>query len=383
MKTKFFFLCCAIFTSLLMVLAPVMEANTPVQAHAESTDEATPVLITDQGLDPQEVTVSVGSAVIWTNSTQSTIRLVGGELHQVYLPLAVRDTNALTRAADSAQEFKSVTTNQANWLNVEIVPGNAYSFTFTTAGNYPYYTVSGQVHAGQVVVGLPLFESVLYIENRSGSATAQDNPSLELGEGEFEDFSIEMFFYVPDLSYDGGPAVDGLARKPDSYSMYIDFHDTQPDLIMFEITLMTVPFDMVYQLTVETDISVGWHHIAFVFDNEYSVDEDAATIYLDGTRIAHSPDPGNDSFDMPQIMSNSWDPIFGGSFNSYIEDIRLSDNVRYSNTTYTVPTIPFSIDGHTRALWHFNETVGSTKFLDSSSYGNDLTGHGGAQTYRP
>ena len=66
-----------------------------------------------------------------------------------------------------------------------------------------------------------------------------------------------------------------------------------------------------------------------------------------------------------------------------IEEIRLSDNVRYSNTTYTVPTIPFSADGNTRALWHFNETAGSTVFLDSSSYGNTLTGYGGAQTYTP
>jgi hypothetical protein len=48
-----------------------------------------------------------------------------------------------------------------------------------------------------------------------------------------------------------------------------------------------------------------------------------------------------------------------------------------------VPTEPFLADADTRALWHFNETPGSTVFADDSSYVNDLTGGDGAQTFQP
>jgi len=67
----------------------------------------------------------------------------------------------------------------------------------------------------------------------------------------------------------------------------------------------------------------------------------------------------------------------------YIEEIRLSSIVRYSGPTYTVPTEPFITDANTRAVWHFDETPGSTVFEDASSYNNDLIGEDGAQTYNP
>ena len=66
-----------------------------------------------------------------------------------------------------------------------------------------------------------------------------------------------------------------------------------------------------------------------------------------------------------------------------IEEMRFSNIARYTGITYTVTTEPFASDSNTRGLWHFDETAGSTVFTDTSSAGNNLTGHNGAQTHNP
>jgi PKD repeat protein len=81
------------------------------------------------------------------------------------------------------------------------------------------------------------------------------------------------------------------------------------------------------------------------------------------------------------ISSSSWtsygddlyigcdeDPL-GDFFEGIIDEVRISDSVRYT-TTFTPG--PFSSDGYTVALYHFDDSYGfETK--DSSSYGNDGT----------
>ena len=297
------------------------------------------------------------------------------------------------------------------------IVGNKFSITMTESGSTNFLNIEGTFTADTMVVGdyawgvdgcgfggrilfaaawqddtVPtptptpesLFESVLYMPNETGYAFIPDNNSLDLGVGENEDFTIEAFFYVPDLDYDDN-FVDLITRKDESYSFYISFNNGQPDWILFEI--WTTLFDSV-KLGVETDISVGWHHVVAVYDNEFTENEDMLAIFLDGNRIAYSPDE-NLHVDWATGIPNSiWKQEIGGvqggqGFYGYLEEIRLSSVVRYSGATYTVPTEPFVADADTRALWHFNETPGSTVFADGSSYGNDLTGGDGAQTYQP
>ena len=92
--------------------------------------------------------------------------------------------------------------------------------------------------------------------------------------------------------------------------------------------------------------------------------------------------------EVPTVTSASLLLVGGNSAGTaqssrWIEEMRFSSTVRYNATNYTVPTAPFTTDGSSRALWHFNDTVGSTVFQDSSSYGNTLTGYNGAQTGNP
>lgn len=231
---------------------------------------------------------------------------------------------------------------------------------------------------------LPLFGTVLSITVESGYADSPDNASLDLGREDGEDFTIETFFYVPDLNYDDD-FVDMLIRKDHSYSLYISFNSGSPDWLSFKLW---TGFDTSVVLSYASDLSVGWHHVAAVFDNEFTENEDLMAIYLDGNRVAYSPDENIHVDWTPGILNSSSDLAVGGvpfgkaGFNGLIDEMRFSDVVRYSDASYMVPTVPFAKDTNTQALWHFDEAAGSTSFVDDSSNTNSLAGHD-AQTSNP
>lgn len=232
---------------------------------------------------------------------------------------------------------------------------------------------------------VPLFETVLLVANENGYADAPDHATLDLGTGDGEDFTVETFFYVSDLNYDP-TVIDLLARKDGSYSLYISFNNGQPDWLSFR--LWTAAGDMI-TLSYLTDLGLGWHHVAAVFDNEFTGSEDLLAIYLDGTRVANSADENIHVDWTPGLPNSTSVLLIGGvpfgtaGFTGLIEEIRFSDIVRYSGISYSVPALPFTSDSHTRALWHFDEAAGSTIFADSSNNSNVLTGHNGAQSHNP
>ncbi len=119
------------------------------------------------------------------------------------------------------------------------------------------------------------------------------------------------------------------------------------------------------------------HHLAAIFDNEYTTSDDRIAIYLDG-RLKNSL-VGFDIDNLPNSTSGLYIGQYGGSnlYCGWIEELRFSDIVRYSGNTYTVLSEPFTPDTNTRALWHFDEEAGSTSYSDSASYGNTLTGLNG------
>jgi hypothetical protein len=293
------------------------------------------------------------------------------------------------------------------------ISGNKISAIMSEAGTSTYLNIEGSFNSPAILVGGfrwavdgcgsggpilfaaewedikqtqdPLFETVLYMPDDTGYAFVFDNDSLDLGVGENDDFTIEAFFYVPDLNYENIP-VDVITRKKDSYTFYINFDKDSPDWIFFEL-IAAGGGEII--LGVELDILEGWHHVAAVFDNEFTESHDMMAIFLDGERVANSEDEQFQPDWTPGIPNSFRDlevgGVVGGSagFYGYLEEIRLSSVVRYNGATYTVPTEPFIADADTRALWHFDETPGSTVFVDASSYGNNLIGGDGAQVYQP
>lgn len=135
----------------LTLLTLALTANTPVQAIM--ADSSVSVSVTESGFAPSVVTITVGTAVVWTNHTQETVHLVSGEPYRICLPLVLRNASDTRVTATSPPMAGTVVTRQqGNWGNVDIVPGESYTHTFATAGNYPYFLAGHPDRTGLIVV---------------------------------------------------------------------------------------------------------------------------------------------------------------------------------------------------------------------------------------
>jgi hypothetical protein len=212
----------------------------------------------------------------------------------------------------------------------------------------------------------------LLLAGADATAIVADNASLDLGTGANDGFTIEINFY---LSSSPLRRTITLAEKPGTYFVGLITNDFSGlDNIFFEIGQP----DGSRFISAASALSTGWHHIAAVFDNEVTSDTDYLAFYVDGVRRT------SNSSDFLSVPNTTSDFRIGHPLdtlsNGYVDEVRLSDIARYSGESYIVETAPFSSDDNTRALWHFDEAVGSTTFVDASPNGNTLTGLDGAQT---
>jgi hypothetical protein len=111
-----------------------------------------------------------------------------------------------------------------------------------------------------------------------------------------------------------------------------------------------------------------WTHFAFTYDASAT----RLSIFAGGNRVAQntswvSPDANT----VEELRIGFGYGNSGGLFNDgpyyyqgYIDEIRISTTVRYTGTTYTVPTAAFDNDADTVLLLHFDGTNGSTTITD-------------------
>jgi Calx-beta domain-containing protein/concanavalin A-like lectin/glucanase superfamily protein len=223
------------------------------------------------------------------------------------------------------------------------------------------------------------FGNALKLDGVDDYASIADNSSLDLGNTDTADFTIESFIYVPNTTNN---TTDVVLWKQYAYALSILFHSASQDTLSFKFWACG-SLACEATLTTSTDLATGWHHLAAVFDNEWSEANDRAAIYLDGSEAVAAS-----NFEFTPGVNNSANPLSlgansgGVAFEGWLEEARLSDIVRYSGS-YSVPTSAFSTDGNTRALWHFDEAACSTSFADASPNANTLSGLNGAQTGPP
>jgi len=220
----------------------------------------------------------------------------------------------------------------------------------------------------------------LCVDGVDDYASVSDNSTLDVGTGANDDFTLETFFYVPDTS---NTTTDTLIWKQGSYGVYIVYNFSLAggaDRIIFRIWTGVGASDYVF-LYGDTNLSAGWHHVAAIWDNENTATWDYMGLYVDGTLIA-----SGSNIEMTPGLLNTSSPLQIGAFAGTnpavggFEETRISDVVRYTGASFTVPSSPFTSDANTRALWHFDALPGATSFTDSSGNGNTLTGINGAQT---
>lgn len=66
----------------------------------------------------------------------------------------------------------------------------------------------------------------------------------------------------------------------------------------------------------------------------------------------------------------------GMNIRGYIDEVRISNTVRYVGPEWEVPKGKFKVDKHTISLWHFDEADGANRFKDVSGNGYDLWRNG-------
>ena len=137
-----------------------------------------------------------------------------------------------------------------------------------------------------------------------------------------------------------------------------------------------------------------WNHVAFqggkgkkttVIANDFariSRGEKGITLANDLSHAEYPQDFTIGGFG-EKIQSQIHGDHFWGHFAGYIDEVRISTVTRYNakkrNGFFTTLT-KFKNDAKTVALWHFDESEGAQKFLDTSGNAYHLVGKNGAKT---
>ena len=75
------------------------------------------------------------------------------------------------------------------------------------------------------------------------------------------------------------------------------------------------------------------------------------------------------------IPKNQEKRYFSGEnvkFRGFIDEMRISNILRYPDREWKIPERKFKVDEHTISLWHFDEAPWLGRFKDESGNGYDL-----------
>ncbi|HEY8400465.1 MAG TPA: LamG-like jellyroll fold domain-containing protein, partial [Cytophagaceae bacterium] len=118
-----------------------------------------------------------------------------------------------------------------------------------------------------------------------------------------------------------------------------------------------------------------WHHIAIVHRHSDSTN----FLYMNGNKIEEWKADVNPTY--TQLYIGRSDHSASSFAKGYIDELRLSKNMRYTGDNYSVPSSEFTNDENTLALYHFNEDRLSTTFSDASGNNSTLSAKGQASTF--
>lgn len=125
-----------------------------------------------------------------------------------------------------------------------------------------------------------------------------------------------------------------------------------------------------------------WHHVAVTRRTTGGM-----AIFVDGQPDGSTTGAAGDASyrDGRNTNGNTWDPyiVLGAekhdagsaypSFNGWLDELRISNTVRYT-TAFTPPASPFTPDGNTMALYHFDEGTGTSVADVSGATGGPSNG---------
>ena len=210
-------------------------------------------------------------------------------------------------------------------------------------------------------------------------------------QGSEKSFTTSSAVWGNDLIFDGSSSYDStssvVSTATDNVTIeaWVKWDGTSSGTVQLIASNSSADFDG-YGLYLYTD-----NHIALLV-SALEWDESNSTLSAGvWTHLALVRDGGTwalykngEAVDIPSTTKNPNTPshpfFVGGEssglghnyyFHGDIDEVRFSNTARYSSN-FTAPTGPFTSDGNTVALYHFNEGSGSTAG-DFSGNGNDLT----------
>jgi len=212
--------------------------------------------------------------------------------------------------------------------------------------------------------GIPLFTAEA--DAQLSTAQAKFGPSSLLldGTGDFvqstatdvvqNNFTIEFFAYASNFAQDA----------------YLWDNQSSNQGFAFSITsagqLRLIQDGTILQQTGTPSLNNNqWNHFALVQNSTL------LTLYINGTpKLQYST--GGDSYpgQSYKIGANEAETQF---FNGYIDEFRSSDIAVYTSL-FTPPTSPFTVDGNTISLLHFDGANGSTQIFNETQNAYSITG---------
>ena len=186
------------------------------------------------------------------------------------------------------------------------------------------------------------------------------------------DFTVEGYVYFPFYPY----AECALLNKGEFCEITISRDGSYYDIYVHIPTGTPGEYLRYNAYGYYSTVSSDWHHVAVGYDASGGgvavfLDGVQKTVYYVGT-ITYTPAPSTDAMIGYTDSSNPAGRTF------YIDEVRVSSTLRYTSN-FTPATVPFTSDGSTSALWHFDDGNGAATFSDASPNGNTLTGYNSAQ----
>lgn len=178
------------------------------------------------------------------------------------------------------------------------------------------------------------------------------------------DFTIEAWVYpTSNLSFLQSESIVSLGNNSDDFMTLALFSGNNSPVFSLDVNGTEDDIITNKKVTINT-----WHQIAVVSLGG------TATLYLDGnaigsTTLSNTPSSlgggGGTADDWLGKSEFASDPTFSG----YLDEFRISNDARYT-ANYTTPSSPFSADGNTTDLYHFDDGSGQT-ITDASGNGNN------------
>ena len=114
------------------------------------------IMIGETGFDPAVVTVTLGTEVVWYNSTSLTQTLQSGSPQRTYLPLVATESGD-DGGAGRSSALKATRPHLADseTFTATLPPGGAFAYLFTTTGRHSCFLVNSPQFIGYVIVQEP------------------------------------------------------------------------------------------------------------------------------------------------------------------------------------------------------------------------------------